>query len=254
MKWVANLSMLFNEVSLLERFEVAKACGFNAIEIQFPYVEKVTDLNAQLEEHNLDCVLINVPAGDLMIGGEGLAAVPGKEADFAAALAECVKYAKALNVKRVNVLPGRCMDESKRALYLETFKSNLNIAADVFKPLGITVMFEAINTFDMPGFLIHSVKQMQDIVAQSCRDNVAMQFDIYHMAQMEDEAVANIITRLGQKIGHIQFADYPDRGEPGTGRLDFKAIFSAIESSSYDGAVAAEYKPSVRTDKTLHWM
>jgi hydroxypyruvate isomerase len=253
MKLAANLSMLFNEQPLLERFSAAKAAGFNAVEIQFPYVESVANIKAQLKEHDLECVLINVPAGDLMEGGEGLASVPGKEAEFAAALVECLSYVTSLRIKRVNVLPGRCMDESKREQYLNTFKRNLNTAAQMFKPLGVMVTFEAINTFDMPDFLIHNVRQMLDVVAESEHDNIKMQFDIYHMARMEEEDVSAIISRLGNQIGHIQFADAPGRGEPGTGELDFKAIFYAIEYSTYDGWVAAEYKPTKYTEDTLRW-
>ena len=253
MKLAANLSMLFNEQPLLERFSAAKAAGFNAVEIQFPYVESVANIKAQLKEHDLECVLINVPAGDLMEGGEGIASVPGKEAEFAAALVECLSYVTSLRIKRVNVLPGRCIDESKREQYLNTFKRNLNIAAQMFKPLGVTVTFEAINTFDMPGFLIHNVQQMLEVVAESEHDNIKMQFDIYHMARMEEESVSAIISRLGNQIGHIQFADVPGRGEPGTGELDFKAIFYAIEYSTYDGWVAAEYKPTKYTEDTLRW-
>ena len=253
MKLAANLSMLFTEQPLLERFAAAKAAGFNAVEIQFPYVEKVADIKAQLKENDLECVLINVPAGDLMAGGEGLASVPGKEAEFAAALVECLSYVTSLRVKRVNVLPGRCLDESKYPQYLETFKRNLNTAAEMFKPLGVTVTFEAINTFDMPGFVIHNVQQMLDVVEESKHDNIKMQFDVYHMARMEEGDISAIISRLGDQIGHIQFADVPGRGEPGTGGLDFKSIFYAIEYSSYKGWVGAEYKPTKNTEDTLRW-
>jgi hydroxypyruvate isomerase len=253
MKLAANLSMLFTEQPLLERFSAAKAAGFNAVEIQFPYVEKVSDIKAQLQNYNLECVLINVPAGDLMEGGEGLASVPGKEAEFSAALVECLNYVTALRIKRVNVLPGRCIDVSKREQYLSTFKHNLNIAAQMFKPLGITVTFEAINTFDMPGFLIHNVQQMLAVVEESEHDNIKMQFDIYHMVRMEEGDVSAIIRRLGNQIGHIQFADCPGRGEPGTGELDFKSIFHAIEDSGYSGWVGAEYKPTKYTEDTLRW-
>lgn len=254
MKFAANLSMLFTELALLERFEAAKSAGFNAVEIQFPYVESIADIKAKLQEHDLECILINVPAGDLMEGGEGLASVPGKEAEFAAALVECLSYVTALKVKRVNVLPGRCMDESKRSEYLETFKRNLNTAAGMFKSLGVTVTFEAINTFDMPGFLIHNVEQMLDVIEESECDNIKMQFDVYHMARMEGENVNKLISCFSDQIGHIQFADVPGRGEPGSGNLDFKSIFETIEDSDYDGWLGVEYKPTKPTKSTLEWM
>lgn len=254
MKLAANISMMFTELPLLERFGAAKSAGFNAVEIQFPYVESIVEIKEQLKKHELECVLINVPAGDLMEGGEGLASVPGKEAEFAAALVECLSYVTALGVKCVNVLPGRCLDESKNAQYLETFKRNLNTAAGMFKSLGVTVTFEAINTFDMPGFLIHNVEQMLDVIEESECDNIKMQFDVYHMARMEGEDLNNLISCFSHQIGHIQFADVPGRGEPGSGRLDFNSIFETIENSEYQGWVGAEYKPTKYTKNTLGWM
>lgn len=259
MKLAANVSMLFNELPLLERFGAAKSAGFDAVEIQFPYVEAVADIKQQLMDNDLRCVLINVPAGDLMEGGEGLASVPGKEAEFAAALVECLSYATSLGVKQVNVLPGRCFNPDNHAEYLATFKRNLITAAKMFQPLGVTVTFEAINTFDMPGFVIHSVEQMLDVMASSDCDNIKMQFDVYHMARMVLEGensstcIVNTINRYCNQIGHIQFADVPGRGEPGTGILDFASIFAAIEASDYSGWIAAEYKPSKFTENTLDW-
>ena len=259
MKLAANVSMLFNALPLLERFGAAKSAGFDAVEIQFPYVETVADIKQQLLAHDLRCVLINVPAGDLMEGGEGLASVPGKEAEFAAALVECLSYAISLGVKQVNVLPGRCLNPDNHADYLTTFKSNLDTAAKMFKPLGVSVTFEAINTFDMPGFVVHSVEQMLAVMASTDCDNIKMQFDVYHMARMvlpnehSSTCIVNTINRYSDQIGHIQFADVPGRGEPGTGLLDFASIFAAIEDSDYQGWVAAEYKPSKYTENTLDW-
>ena len=104
MKFCANLTLLYNEVPFLERFALAAADGFKAIEIQFPYDTPIVQIQQQLLEHDLRCVLINVPAGDLMQGGEGLASVPAKTAEYAAGLVECISYALALKVEFVNVL------------------------------------------------------------------------------------------------------------------------------------------------------
>ena len=188
-----------------------------------------------------------------MQGGEGLAAVPGKQAEYAASLVECLAYARALKVSCVNVLPGRCHDDRQRNCYLDTFKTNLVKTAETLAPFGITTTFEAINTRDMPGFLISSSQQMFDIMRQLDKaDIIKAQFDVYHMAQMGED-VCDVITRNAEHIGHIQFADTPNRGEPGTGDLDFQAIFQAIETSGYKGWVGAEYKPTALTSDTLGW-
>jgi hydroxypyruvate isomerase len=188
-----------------------------------------------------------------MTGGEGLACVPGKEAEFEQALKLAAEYAQALGVKRVNVLPGRCLDPAKHAQYLTVFMGNLSKAATYMAKHHILVTFEAVNTKDMPGFLIHSTEQMLDVLAQLNHPNLKMQFDIYHMQLMEGH-VEKTITQYGDLIGHIQFADTPNRGEPLTGNLNFNNIFDSIHFSHYHGYVAAEYNPTVTTEDSLKWM
>ncbi len=253
MRLAANLSLMFTEVPLLERFQAAATAGFQTVEIQFPYHEKIEDLVAAKKAANVEVCLINVPAGDLMVGGEGLACVPGEEEEFGKALKLCYKYAKALDVKLVNVLPGRCLDSNKEETYFSVLVHNLHKAAAAFGKHNILVTFEAINTKDMPHFLIHSTEQMLDVITQVDHDNLKMQFDIYHM-QLMDGHVDEAIQHYGHLIGHIQFADVPGRGEPGSGNLNFNTIFDDIKYSHYHGYVAAEYKPTVKTEESLEWM
>ncbi|MAD43457.1 MAG: hydroxypyruvate isomerase [Oceanospirillaceae bacterium] len=253
MKFTANLSLMYTELPFLQRFAAASQDGFRAVEIQFPYDTPICDIQRALRDNQLRCVLINVPAGDLMAGGEGLAAVPGKRAEYAAAMVECLAYARALKVACVNVLPGRCDDENKRVFYLDTFKKNLIKTADSLAPFHITTTFEAINTRDMPDFLIHTADQMLDIINELQHPHIKAQFDIYHMSLMGCK-VCEFIESNADKIGHIQFADIPQRGEPGSGDLDFSVIFRCIETSGYQGWIGAEYKPTTDTSATLGWM
>lgn len=252
MRLAANLSLMFTEVPLLERFQKAADAGFKTVEIQFPYEEKIEDLVQAKQAANVKVCLINVPAGDLMQGGEGLAAVPGKEKEFEEALQLCWKYAHALNVDLVNVLPGRCEYKGEEEVYLKVFKKNLVKAANAFAKHNVLVTFEAINTKDMPGFIVHSSEQMLDIMDELQHDNIKMQYDIYHMHIM-DGHVDEVIEHHGHKIGHIQFADVPGRGEPFSGNLNFKHIFEDIRTSHYYGYVAAEYRPTGKTEDSLKW-
>lgn len=253
LNFTANLSLLFTEDTLIERFKAAKQAGFNAVEIQFPYDLSATDIKNKLDEYGLKLVLFNVAAADLLQGGEGLACVPEKRDQFRQAVAQAVEYAKLLKPEAVNVLPGRCLDKTRLEQYLQTFKENLGYAAEAFSPLGIKTVFEAVNTHDMPGFIIHSGAQMLDVLDQLNRPGLFMQYDIYHM-QMMGEKPETFIDEHADKIGHIQFADCPGRGQPGTGRIDFGRVFSAIEDSGYSGWVGAEYKPVGTTAESLDWL
>src|SRR5690606_36647835 len=144
MKIAANLSMLFGELPLSERVLVAKVAGFDGVEIQFPYELPAIRLKELLERAGLPLVLINLPAGDLMQGGPGLAAVPQRQAEFEAALQEALSYALMVRPSFVNVLPGRLGEGVEREEALETLEHNLLMAADAFDLLGIRVLCEAI--------------------------------------------------------------------------------------------------------------
>ena len=248
----ANLSLLFTEVELIDRFKTARQHGFDAVEIQFPYALSAETLKTALEHQQLQLVLFNVAADDLLQGGEGLACVPEKQAQFRQAVAQSAEYARLLRPNAINVLPGCCLNQARQPDYLCTFKENLRFAADTFASLGIKTVFEAINTQDMPGFLIPGGEQMLAVLNEIRHPNLYMQYDIYHAGMMSENPV-EFITRHADKIGHIQFADCPGRGQPGTGQIDFANVFSAIEKSAYRGWVGAEYKPLGTTTESLTW-
>ncbi|WP_442498504.1 hydroxypyruvate isomerase family protein [Methylobacter sp. sgz302048] len=252
LKFTANLSLLFTEADLIERFEAASRQDFTAVEIQFPYALDAQTLKNALTAAGQKLVLFNVDADDLLQGGEGLACVPEKQARFRQAVAQTLAYAEVLKPAAINVLPGRCLNESRLPKYMKTFKENLCFAADAFAPLGIKTVFEAINTCDMPGFIIHSGAQMLAVLDELDRPDLFMQYDVYHMQMMGEDPI-RFIADHADKIGHIQFADCPGRAQPGTGRIDFERLFSAIEKSGYSGWVGAEYKPMGTTLDSLDW-
>ncbi|EIC31504.1 MULTISPECIES: hydroxypyruvate isomerase family protein [Methylomicrobium] len=253
LRFSANLSLLFTEVELIDRFAAARAAGFRAVEIQFPYELEAETIRRKLDEHDLQLVLFNVPAGDLLQGGEGLACVPEKQTRFREALALAVGYAQVLRPAAINVLPGRCLDPSRLDAYLATFKRNLCLTADMFKPLGVKTVFEAINSLDMPGFIIDTSAKLLAVQDELQRADICLQYDIYHMLRMGEDPAAFIAEHAG-RIGHIQFADCPGRGQPGSGEADWTALFSAIDRSGYGGWVGAEYKPIGETSASFGWL
>jgi hydroxypyruvate isomerase len=256
-QFCANLSMLFTEVPLMERFALARQHGFDAVEIQFLDGLTPEAIQTQLQQHQLKLVLINIPAGDLMQGGDGLACIPGREQAFRQAVYEAVHYARTLNVPRVNVLAGRQPLDSDLLPCLHVLAANLRFAIDVMAGSNIDVVLEAINGIDMPRFLIQNIVQMQEILEAVNTPNIhrplKMQFDCYHMAMMGEDVIAGLKENINQ-IGHIQFADCPNRHEPTTGHLDYKSIFSVIDALGYQGYCGAEYRPSKETGLTLDWM
>ncbi|AHL76511.1 hydroxypyruvate isomerase [Stutzerimonas stutzeri] len=254
MKIAANLSMLFNELPLAERVMAARVAGFDGVEIQFPYELPAIHLKEQLERADLPLVLINLPAGDFTQGGPGLAAVPSRQAAFDAALQEALTYAAMVRPMCVNVLPGRLAEGLTRDQALETLAGNLRKSAEAFALLGIRVVCEAINPLDMPGFLVNTPDDLHALLQRVDHPNCQAQLDLYHMARQQLDVAAGI-RLLGSRIGHVQFADCPGRGAPGTGSVAFEPLIDALRAVGYDGWLSAEYRPEgTDTHGGLGWL
>ena len=78
-------------------------------------------------------------------------------------------------------------------------------------------------------------------------------FDIYHLASNGDD-VNRAIAAYAGRVAHVQIADAPGRGEPGTGQLDLDGYLSRLERAGYAGWVGLEYKPTVPTVDSLAWL
>ena len=184
MKIAANLSLLFTELPLRERVVAASAAGFDGVEIQFPYELPAIALKEALEAAGMPMRLINLPAGDLMSGGPGLASVPSRQAKFDAALQQALSYAAMVRPALVNVLPGRLAECVEPEQALACLVANLSKTAEAFQLLGIGVVVEAINPLDMPGFLINTPAQLDELLRAVGHPNLAAQYDLYHMARL----------------------------------------------------------------------
>ncbi len=254
MKIAANLSMLFSELPLAERIMAARVAGFEGVEIQFPYELPAIRLKELLERAGVPLVLMNLPAGDFMHGGPGLAAVPARQEAFDAALQEALSYAAMVRPRHVNVLPGRLADGVAREQALETLAGNLRTSAEAFGLLGIRVVCEAINPLDMPGFLINTPEHLQALLERVDHPNCQAQLDLYHMARQGLDVAAGI-RLLGSRVGHVQFADCPGRGAPGSGSVSFDRLIDALRVTGYDGWLSAEYRPGdTGTEASLGWL
>ena len=243
--------MLYTEVPLLERFEAARKSGFRAVEIQFPYDTPLDDLAAAKRQAGVDIALINFPAGDLPEGGQGLAAVPGRESMFEDAVTAGLNYARVLKPRCINVLAGAPAG-GDRERCMETLVKNLRLAAETMSDLGIRVITEAVNPRDRPGYFLNTTGDALTAIDFAGHPNLALMYDVYHMQIVEGDLATTLESQI-DRIGHIQFADVPGRAEPGTGEINFGYLFQTIDRLGFEGWVGAEYNPSANTRDTLGW-
>jgi len=251
-KLAANLTMLFNEVPFLERFEAAAKAGFKAVEFLFPYPFEARDLAQRLQANGLELVLHNLPAGNWEAGERGIACHPNRVQEFRDGVRTAISYAKQLNVKQLNCLVGIVPPGVSQDAAHATLVENLKYAAGVLKAEGIRLLIEPINTFDIPGFFLSRTAQAVKLIEETGSDNLFVQYDIYHMQRMEGELSATIKANL-PLIKHVQLADNPGRNEPGTGEINYRFLFGYLDSIGYDGWIGCEYKPRGDTLDGLAW-
>jgi len=252
-RFAANLTMLFNEVPFLDRFEKAAAAGFTGVEYLFPYDFTPEELAAKLQANGLTQVLHNLPAGNWGAGERGIAIFPERVEEFRAGVDKAITYATALGCKQVNILAGIVPAGADREVLHNTFVNNLKFAAPKIKEAGLKLLIEPINTRDIPGFFLNYTKQAKAIIEEVGSDNLFIQYDIYHMQIMEGDLARTIEANLPQ-IAHIQLADNPGRNEPGTGEINYEFLFRYLDTVGYTGWVGCEYKPKGDTEAGLGWL
>jgi len=251
--FAANLGWLFTEHPFLDRFAAASAAGFKAVEFASPYEHPAEAIAERLARNDLRCILFNLPMGDKSKGDFGIACRPGREEEFREGVARGIAYAQTLACTRVNCIAGRIFAGDDRADLEARLVSNLRFAAREFKAAGIELVIEPLNDQDNPNFLLPRQRQVAKVIEEIGEPNVGLQLDIYHVVMMGDDPAA-LIEELRPIIRHVQFADVPGRGEPGTGRIDLPSLFALLDRLGYDGWVSAEYRPSLQTEETLYWL
>ncbi len=265
-RFAANLAYLFTERPLIERFAAAAASGFKAVELQFPYDHAPSAVKAELDRHGLVMLGINIapgrpasgqpasarPASGQAPSGEfGVAAIPGREQEFAALFKQALDYVTAIGGCQIHCLAGKVPPEQRPAAE-KVFIGNLARAADLAAKKGITLLIEPINPRDRPDYFLTRAEHAADIIAKVERPNVRIQFDFYH-AQIVGGDLINRFEKHFPVVGHVQIAAVPSRHEPDEGEINYPAVFDAVDRAGFKGWIGCEYRPRAKTEDGLGW-
>jgi hydroxypyruvate isomerase len=238
----ANVSLLFPELPLLERFAAARTGGFDCVEMHWHRDVTPDEVLAAIGESSLRVALLNFDGGDTRAGDRGLLADPQRCREFVDNVPVALELAAAVGCRRLNALVGRRVDGLTAAEQLALARENLMFAADAAAPQGAEVLIEALNSYDNPGCLVSSTATASELARSTGRPNVRLQFDAYHMQRMGEDLAATVRNH-GAEIAHVQLADDPGRGDPGTGAIDFQPLLGALDTLRYDGWIGLEYIP-----------
>lgn len=251
-RFAANLSMLFTELPFLDRFEAAARCGFRGVECLFPYEHSATEIARRLHENGLELVLFNLPPGNWAAGERGLAALPGREREFEAALVRALDYAATLGCRRLHAMAGVVPRGESTVSCEAVYLANLERAAERAAAVGVEILIEPLNERDVPGYLLHRQAQARGYREMLGRENLKVQMDLYHCQIVEGDLTTRLRAQLPH-IGHVQIAGVPERHEPDTGEVAYPYLFDLLDALDYRGWVGCEYRPRADTWSGLRW-
>lgn len=258
LRFSANLGMMWSPLPLLDRIAAAAAAGFKAIELHWPYETSAQAVRVACEHHQLQLLSVNTPVGDASRGDSGLAAQPARQAEFRAAFTQSLDWALASQASMIHVLPGLLPagpDRQTQTLsqYRDVFLENLDWACQQAKPHGITLLLEALNPRDKPGYFYHRQAQSDEIRQAAGHDNLKLMFDVYHVGVTEGDILVKL-EHFMPNIGHIQIASVPRRAEPDEGEVRYEAVFETLKALDYRGWIGCEYKPRGEVAEGLRWL
>jgi len=252
-QFAANLSWMYTELPMEQRFAAAARDGFTAVEILSPYVWTPQALKAILQRNDLQLVLFNAPPGGVDPAGiekawassqKGTACLPGREAEFRAGIAIALEYAQVLGCPRIHVMAGVLPAGMEREAVQPTYVNNLREAAARAAEVGVDLLIEPINTRDIPRFFLNRQDHAHEIVREVGAANVKVQMDLYHCQIVEGDLAMKLRKYLpAGHVGHIQIAGVPGRNEPDVGEINYPYLFALLDELGYDGWVGCEYRP-----------
>jgi hydroxypyruvate isomerase len=249
-RFAANLTMMFNEVPFLDRFEAAAKAGFTAVEFLFPYDYPAKDVGERLHRHGLTQALFNLPPGNWDAGEKGFAALPDRFSDLQQSLHTALPYAQATGVKRVHLMAGIADRGDRKAV--GAFRKSVAWTAEFLAPHGLDVVIEPINPRNVPGYFLNDFGFASDLIQDLKIPNLKLQFDIYH-CQIIHGDVTMRLREMMPIIGHIQIASIPSRNEPDGEELNYPFLFTELDRLGYGGFVGCEYNPRGKTVDGLGW-
>jgi hydroxypyruvate isomerase len=255
MRFSVNISMLFTEVGLLERFERAADAGFESVELWWPRDTELDALEEAAGASGVQVTLLNFDGGDPAAGDRGLLCDPDRCETFKGNVPVALELARKLGCRRLHALVGLeradLAPEDQMSLAVE----NVRWAAELAKRQNADVLIEPINRFDNGPYLVGTVQRAAEFIREVAMPNVRLQFDVYHATRTESDSVVDLLVRHFPLVGHVQLADVPGRGAPGTGAVDFGRILSTLDRLGYDGYVGLEYQPTAgETLRSLAWL
>ncbi len=256
--YAANCSLLFTELPLLERPPAARTAGFDAVEFWWPWPDKPVPADTEVDafvtavrDAGVQLIGLNFYAGDLAGADCGVLSIPGRSSEFRDNVDVIIGIGQSLGVSAFNALYGNRVDTARPQAQDELAVENLRIAAQAVSRIGGTVLLEPVS--GPKPYPLRTAADVVEVLDRVGGDRVGFLCDLFHLANNGDD-LESAISTYADRIAHVQIADRPGRGEPGSGTLDLDRQLTRLEAGGYAGFVALEYNPTTTTLESLSWL
>ncbi|WP_285725722.1 TIM barrel protein [Psychromicrobium xiongbiense] len=251
MTYAANLSTMYGYLPLTGRAAAASADGYMRVESWWdfdsatPPQQELDGFAESLEWAGVELIALNSHGGDRAAGERGLASLPDREEEFAASIAAIAAMAQRVGVKKFNVAAGNLDQRFSREEQLSVAGRRYRYAADLVAGFGGTILIEPLSVAGNPDYPFRNGYDIAEFIDREAegRTNIGLLFDTFHLTNNGVDLNATWQTLLPY-TKHLQLADAPGRGAPGTGSIDFPGFLAAVESSDYQGEISLEYLPA----------
>ena len=254
-----NCSIIFPDLPLLDHPLAAADAGFCDVEFWWPFATAVpSDRDVErfitaIDDAGVRLTHLNLAAGDLTAGHRGLLSHPDTSAEFRDSVDVAIGIGRRLGTVGFNALYGNRLDGLTVDAQDDLATENLALAAVAASTIGADILIEPLSA--VPTYpLTHAADAIavcDRVTREHGVDNVKLLADLYHLA-VNGEDLDAVIATHADRIGHVQIADVPGRGEPGTGMLGIARHVSVLTDRGYDGWISLEYAPT-RPD-TFDWV
>jgi hydroxypyruvate isomerase len=249
-----NCSILLTELPLLERPAAAKAAGFDAVEFWWPFESSVpsdaetTAFERAITDAGVQLTGLNFNAGNMPGGDRGLVSWPARSTEFQDNIDVVAGIGERLGCKAFNALYGNRVEGETAEKQDAIGAENLAAAAQGVARIGGTVLLEPVSGAARYPLLTaeDALNVIARVKAESDVRNIKLLADFYHLAVNGDD-VESVIENHAKDFGHIQIADNPGRGAPGTGELPLGEWIARSRELGYDGYIGLEYKEPAET-------
>ncbi|MEL5953573.1 TIM barrel protein [Streptomyces sp. CLV115] len=245
--WAVNCSIMLKDRPIEERLAAVVEAGFEAVEFWWPFdsaapdKEQIDAFASVIERSRLELTALNLYAGDMAAGDRGIVSWPEREAELRSSTDVAARIGERLGTRRFNALYGNRIDGERADAQDALAVDNLRRSADRVAEIGGVLLIEPVSGADRyPLRTADDAVSVIDRVQAAGAENIRLLLDVYHLAVNGDD-VSAAIRRHAHRIGHVQLADAPGRGAPGTGGLPVGRWVRELRDAGYDDRIAFEY-------------